>query len=79
MDHASNFFVATFNSFAAHNSVLCSKFQFCFGFGVSMNAWVPNFKMNEFLFAFIPFQIDTQFLPIEYRDMDVIEAIANEF
>lgn len=79
MDHGSNFFIAMFHSSMDKNMVLGNRFWFFFGSGISLVKWAPNFEMNDSTCTLVLFWIEMPALPIEYRYMDIVEAIANKF
>ena len=52
--------------------------MFCKGQGLFTFSWTPNFKPNDALGQFMPFWICLPTLPLEYRDPNIIEIIANQ-
>ena len=78
IDHESLFFIATFDSKLAQDNVLRIKSWFCKGLGICTTAWSLNFKLNHSTCDFMPFWIELPTLPMEYRDLKIIELIANK-
>ena len=46
--------------------------------GIYTNAWSPNFQPSHIACDFMPFLIEIPTLPMEYRDLKIIELIANK-
>ena len=73
-----HFFIAIFDSKLSQDNVLPIKSWFCKGLGIYTTTWSPNFKPSNSTYDFMPFWIELPTLPMEYRDLQIIELIENK-
>ena len=74
----SNFFIATFYSKEDRDVVNKQKGWFCHGVGLYTMLWIPNFNPKDINIQFFPYWISFPLLPLEYRDPEILEIIANK-
>jgi hypothetical protein len=78
IDQQSQFFVAIFESKEDRDCVHRFKGWFCLGYGLYTMIWIPNFNPESLEIHFYPFWISFPQLPLEYRDPNIIEVLANK-
>ena len=77
IDHESSSFISIFDSMLSRDNVLQIKSFFCKGFRIYTTTWSSNFKPSHSTCDFMPFLIEFPTLPMEYRDLKIIELIEN--
>lgn len=46
--------------------------------GLTTLLWIPNFNLKSVVTKYVPKRISFPSLPLEYRDLDLVEAFANQ-
>lgn len=72
------FFTAIFDSKAHGDNVHKDKGWFYKGSGLFTVNWCPNFKPDATVCQFFPLWVTLPSLPLEYRDPELVQIIANQ-
>lgn len=70
--------IALFSSLEDRDAVYKNKGWFCQGASLFTLPWIPNFKPDVNLCRFYPHWISFPSFPLEYRDPDIVETMANQ-
>ena len=78
IDSKSKCFIAIVESKASRDLVHKQKGWFFCGSSLYTLIWIPNFKPQSLQISFFPHWISFPSLPLEYKDAQIIEILANK-
>lgn len=77
IDQREGFFITMFESKVDHDRTHKQKDWFCEGIGLYTLPWLLNFNTKSIGIKFVPRWFSFPSLPLEYRGLDLVEAMEN--